>query len=133
MNDELTNLLAETEAALARRHKTWDDVKWVGTPHIVIPTEVFKAVAAKCNYDSGFGAQVVVADLVIVGDNWYFERHEYDGAESWQFKQIPKKPLGVYPGDSPRLTGKWGSMEFEEANDPENLTDDDEDDQEDAE
>jgi len=125
MNDELTNLLEETNAALRRRHKTWDDVKWVGTPKIVIPTEVFKAVAAKCDYDSGFGAQVVVADLVIVGDNWYFERHEYDGAESWHFKQIPTKPTAVFQGDSPRLTGKWGSMEFEEANDPKNLVDDD--------
>ena len=28
----------------------------------------------------------------IVGDNWWLERDEYDGAEGWEFKVMPIKP-----------------------------------------
>lgn len=30
--------------------------------------------------------------LKIVGDNWWLERHEYDGAEWFEFKTLPQKP-----------------------------------------
>ena len=32
-------------------------------------------------------------DLLIVGDDWWLERHEYDGAEWWEFKTLPCEPF----------------------------------------
>lgn len=34
-------------------------------------------------------AQEVAHDLKIVGDDWWLERSEYDGAERWNFKTLP--------------------------------------------
>lgn len=31
-------------------------------------------------------------DLIIVGDTWWLERHEYDGCEWFEFKELPSKP-----------------------------------------
>lgn len=47
-------------------------------------------MAEKVNYDNGFGGQEVVTDLVILGDNWWLERGEYDGSEWWGFRTVPK-------------------------------------------
>lgn len=32
---------------------------------------------------------------MIVGDDWWMERHEYDGSEWWEFKELPKKPTFI--------------------------------------
>ena len=32
----------------------------------------------------------VAEDLVVVGDNWWIERHEYDGNEWWEYKEKAK-------------------------------------------
>ena len=32
----------------------------------------------------------VADDLVVVGDSWWLERHEYDGSEWWEYKEKPK-------------------------------------------
>lgn len=47
--------------------------------------------AAKANevYDSGYGCECVDRELKVVGDDWWLERHEYDGSEWWEFKQKP--------------------------------------------
>ena len=29
---------------------------------------------------------------MVVGNNWWLERHEYDGSEWWEYKQFPVKP-----------------------------------------
>lgn len=39
----------------------------------------------------GYGAQHVPKDLVLVGEDWWIERYEYDGAEWWDFKSIPAR------------------------------------------
>lgn len=117
----LSNLWKETIEALKVRHKTWDDVEWVGTRKIVIPKTVFEKAARALNYDSGFGAQVVVEDLLIVGKDWFMERHEYDGAESWHFKEHPKKPEAVFDKPECKLEGKYGWVDFEEANSDEEV------------
>lgn len=28
-----------------------------------------------------------------MGEDWWLERYEYDGAEEWVYKSYPKKPL----------------------------------------
>lgn len=38
------------------------------------------------------GSPQVAEDLLIVGDTWCLERHEYDGSEWWEYKELPKEP-----------------------------------------
>ena len=85
------NLLHETMEALYDFGKTIDEVQWIGSENITIPVENFLEVANDY-YDDGYGAAMVAYDLVIVGDGWWLERYEYDGAEGWVFKTAPKKP-----------------------------------------
>ena len=85
------NLLHETMEALCDFGKTIDDVQWIGTKNMTIPVENFLEVANDY-YDNDYGTPMVADDLVIVGDGWWLERYEYDGAESWVFKTAPKKP-----------------------------------------
>ena len=87
----MENLLKETTIALKEQGKTWDDVLWVGSKDLEISVSNFKAMANK-KYNDGYGAPLVPMDLVIVGDSWWLERQEYDGAEFWQFKEQPKRP-----------------------------------------
>lgn len=47
---------------------------------------------ADTDYDNSYGATEVADDLIIVGENWWLERHEYDGAEWFEFKEMPLKP-----------------------------------------
>jgi hypothetical protein len=88
----MTNLLQETIQELNRHNKTWDDVLWVGGSDFTISIEDFKKLANR-EYDNGFGAPEVALDLKVVGKDWWLERYEYDGAENWEYKTYPKKPL----------------------------------------
>jgi hypothetical protein len=56
-------------------------------------------------------------DLIIVGDNWWLERKEYDGSEWFEFKKKKKEPDTVVkitkiPEDfcSERGMNKWGEI-----------------------
>ena len=40
------------------------------------------------NYDDGYGGQELFGYVVFKNNSW-LERYEYDGAESWHFKQCP--------------------------------------------
>jgi hypothetical protein len=44
------------------------------------------------NYDDGFGGNEIPLSLVVVGDDWWLERGEYDGSEWWEFKRLPPAP-----------------------------------------
>lgn len=39
------------------------------------------------DYDKGYGSQYVFG-FVLLKDNSWFERHEYDGAEWWEYKSV---------------------------------------------
>lgn len=86
------NLLAETIEILAQNGKTPDDVRWVGNATMKTTWEQFAQVA-DVKYNSGFGASEVATDLVIVGDDWWMSRGEYDGSEWWDFHCKPTEPL----------------------------------------
>jgi hypothetical protein len=86
------NLLAETIEVLGNHNKTTDDVLWVGTKEIKTTWFEF-SIVANVEYDDGFGGAEVAGDLLIVGNDWWMERHEYDGSEWWEFKSQPKEPL----------------------------------------
>jgi len=87
----MTNLLKETEEILTEHNLSNKDVLWVGSRDLWTAWDNFKAVA-NVDYDSGYGVQEVMPDLLIVGKYWWLERHEYDGLEWWEFKQLPERP-----------------------------------------
>lgn len=87
----MTNLWEETMKILAAHGKTFKDVLYIQGSDFRITKKNFEKVAKKSNYDSGYGAAEVAEDLVIVGDSWWLERHEYDGNEWWEFNEKPRK------------------------------------------
>lgn len=88
----MRNLYKETNDVLERFDKTMDDVIWIGLGEYEIEKSNFIEVAKSTIYDGGFGIQEIPNDLIVVGQDFWLERHEYDGAEWWEFKQQPIKP-----------------------------------------
>ena len=86
------NLYEETLQILAENGKKEQDVLWIGTDDMVIlqgwrgMEELFGF-----EYDDGFGG-VEINQIMVVGDSWWLERHEYDGSEWWEYKQYPQMP-----------------------------------------
>src|SRR5258708_35603008 len=91
--DDLKNLLQETQDDIANHEKSVQDVQWVGSKdgEYSISWEQFTALARNTRYDSGYGGNQIVEDLVVVGADWWLERHEYDGSEWWEFKTLPAR------------------------------------------
>ena len=85
----MTNLWEETLKILDENGKTFDDVLFIQGNDFQITKGNFEEVAKKSDYYSGYGAQHIAKDLVLVGEDWWIERNEYDGMEWWDFKSIP--------------------------------------------
>lgn len=85
------NLLKETLEDLKSQGKTPTDVLWVGTLSTKTSWDNFAKLADFC-YDDGFGIQEINENLLVVGKDWWMERHEYDGSEWWEFKSMPIMP-----------------------------------------
>ncbi len=84
------NLLDETREYLADYEKAELDVIGVEISDGTWATwEDFVSVAS-FEYDNGYGGHEISLDLKIVGDGWWLERQEYDGAECWSFKTNPE-------------------------------------------
>lgn len=96
------NLLKETEEILRKHGKQIEDVWYaalffdlyddmftvnLGGAHSAKDFEVFKN-ALDTDYDNGFGGQEVFGFIVLNDTNW-IERHEYDGSEWWEYKEMP--------------------------------------------
>ena len=91
----MKNLWKETICDLAENGKTWDDVIGICCDDFQITKEQFEKLANR-EYDNGYGGAEVAQDLMIVGADFWLERHEYDGSEWWECKQMPnlaEKPL----------------------------------------
>lgn len=90
------SLLAETLVVLRHQKINEEDIEWVGSldGKMAISWEEFKTIAKETYYYSGFGAQEIAYDLVVVGSNWWLDRHEYDGNERWVFHNKPVKKEG---------------------------------------
>ena len=93
----MRNLLKETTEAIADEGHTVEDVQWVGA---VIDSEEegwscswqeFEK-EADLTYHAGYGGQEINEYLLVVGSNWWLERHEYDGRERWEHKTLPMRP-----------------------------------------
>lgn len=91
------NLFKETDETLDEQGYDWSDVKWVGSPDIKFPTvNEFIKVAKATEFEDGYGAQEIPFDLVIMlKDGTWFERHEYDGSEWWDYIKRPSEPSVV--------------------------------------
>jgi len=85
------NLLDETLSFLQRHGLTEEDVCWVGDGVNYCSWNDFVGIA-NVEYDAGYGIQEIEEDLIVVGKDWWLERHEYDGSEWWEFKKLPEKP-----------------------------------------
>lgn len=83
--------MRETERTLLGNKKKPSDIRWIGTMGVRFETTDLKTIFDIEYYD-GFGAQEINPDLLVVGDDWWLERHEYDGSEWWEFKTMPKMP-----------------------------------------
>lgn len=79
---------------------TLEDIRWVGTRDIKYNLNIFLN-----SLDSGCGGTVINTGLLIVGDNWWLERHEYDGSEWWEFKKYPEEPK--YTADKFKIISVW--------------------------
>ncbi len=85
------NLLRETIEVMAENGVSSEDVCWVGSRELWATWDEFVAVA-DVEYYAGFGMAEIAADLLVVGDAWWMERHQYDGSEWWEFKRRPDRP-----------------------------------------
>ena len=83
------NLLEETINILDRYGRGPDDVLFVSDDENSTSWENFAKIADRYNYDEGFGSREVNQKLMVVGNNWWLERHAYDGSEWWEFKTLP--------------------------------------------
>ena len=84
------NLLNETRGILVSNNKTFDDVIFVGdeATHTKMTVKEFLE-HANFEYDDGYGSEEINTDLILVGKDFWLERHEYDGSEWWEYKSMP--------------------------------------------
>lgn len=84
MPRRLINLLDETNKFLQFYNKTLSDVKYIFGNDYQITVDNFVEVASKSYYDSSLGFQEIAKDLVMVGDDFYATRYEFEGNEGWE-------------------------------------------------
>ena len=97
---ENQTLLAETLGVLDKQRKSPGDVRFVSHWRGGMTWSQFERAARNIVYDGGFGTNYISLDLKIVGDDWWLERHEYDGSEWWEFKTMPEAPTEYMQEDA---------------------------------
>jgi hypothetical protein len=103
----MNNLLEETKRILQKTGHTLSDIVWVGCEDYRIEIDQFIELADVV-YDDGYGSEEVATDLLVVGADWWLERHKYDGSEWWEYKTIPQMPEEVRSVDRVVATDRWG-------------------------
>ena len=81
------NLKNEALEVLHRNGKRRSDVKYVCGDDFRISREQFWKLA-DTEYDP-YGAPEIATDLTLIGEDFWMERGEYDGAELWDFHTMP--------------------------------------------
>jgi hypothetical protein len=108
----MKNLYEELISILTEYNKTLDDIEFISmdtssvyskTNMVEIDKNNFITVAKKTNYDDDYGGIEIPSSLMIVGKDWWLERHEYDGSEWFEFKTIPTKPDKIETIDRIRI------------------------------
>lgn len=93
------NLLKETIEELEKNGETLEDVLFTICDGRLVTAKLVKFLDV--DYDDMWGVNEVNLSLMIVGEDWWLERHEYDGSEWWEFKRLPPKPLVVFDHKTP--------------------------------
>ena len=93
MEKVMNNLLTETKEILKDNGKNIFDILWYGTKDFVVSSDIQKLFDFE--YDDGYGIEEIPLGLLLVGEDFWLERHEYDGSEWWEYKCIPTKPTQV--------------------------------------
>lgn len=100
----MINFLKETIRELEINGRTEADVLWVGRDYIkyskyldgerITYKNTWENFCANADfeYDDGYGGNEIPMDLIVVGKDFWLERHEYDGSEWWEFKEMPEEP-----------------------------------------
>lgn len=100
----MENLLEETIEVLNKNGRIEEDVLWVGRGYDtnkfqwmkknVLIKNTWEYFKQKANflYYGGFGIEEIPMDLIVVGKDFWLERHSYDGSEWWEFKTMPVEP-----------------------------------------
>jgi hypothetical protein len=87
------NFLEETIDELLRHDKSTKDVHWIGIKDTAVRATWDEfAELANFDYDNGFGGNEINMNVIVVGDTWWLERHEYDGKEWWEYKEKAMMP-----------------------------------------
>lgn len=87
----MTNLYRETTNVLAEYEKTWADVKMLVLDRYSCDPQ-FASIALDIDYNDGYGCEMIDLRFMVVGEDFWLERHEYDGLEWWEYKTIPTLP-----------------------------------------
>ncbi|MHB1732980.1 MAG: hypothetical protein ACYCU8_05940 [Ferrimicrobium acidiphilum] len=107
----MRNLLIETRKDIERFGYKPEDITFIGSAdgEYACTWDEFEKLA-DVHYDEDFGRQEVASDLIIRFDNGgLMVRHEYDGAERWQFHSSTRTP-SPKPIVSLRVTSiSWAS------------------------
>lgn len=113
-NQFSSNFLQETLEILTANGKTPADVSWVGEEddRYCISWEQFMAIA-DFDYNNVEGGSDIATDIVVVGHDWWLERHDAEGAEWWEYKTLPRpkqeaKPFANLRASVPEM--KWFSL-----------------------
>ena len=104
----MVNLLKETLEILEKKNKKESDVMLVigllgdyfkdDEREVGCSWELFKKYA-NFSYDNGFGGNNIKTSLKVVGTDFQLERHEYDGSEWWEYKEMPKIDIELIYGE----------------------------------
>ena len=81
------NLKEETLKVLHHNGKRRSDVKYVCGDDFRISREQFWKWA-DTEYDP-YGAPEIATDLMLIGEDFWMERSEYEGSELWDFHTMP--------------------------------------------
>ena len=86
----MANLLKETKKILEQHGKTFDDVIFVGDTRFKTKMAVEDFIKrANNNFMDDYDSIKINIDLILVGKDFWLERHEYDGSEWWEYKSMP--------------------------------------------
>ncbi len=86
----MVNLKEETINVLKIHGKTLSDIIWFGNDKVELTGSL--ELALDFDYYEKYGTQEVLVDLILVGNDFWLERHEYDGSEWWEYKTYPERP-----------------------------------------
>lgn len=91
------NLYEETLKKLEEEGLSFDGIMFISMDGYRMTVDTFKELAARTNYDSGYGEQEINSSLTIWGMNWVMYRCEYDGSEWWEVRKLPRDTCPFFP------------------------------------